>query len=70
MATITFEPSVHERNPMPRRTRNPIRLYAFALREGDLHLAELLHRRLIREALTHRVLNALRVRLVKSLAIG
>lgn len=55
---------------MSHRNRDPIRLYAFAVREGDLHLAELLHRRLIRAALTRRVLDALRVRLVKSLAVG
>lgn len=39
--------------------RDPIRLYAYALREGDLRLAQLLHRRLMREALARRVLRSL-----------
>jgi hypothetical protein len=43
--------------------RDPIRLYAHALREGDLALAQLLHRRFIREALAVRVLGSLRARL-------
>lgn len=55
---------------MSHRTRDPIRLYLFALREGDLPLADLVHRRLIREALTRRVLKALRGRLVQALAAG
>jgi hypothetical protein len=44
-------------------TRDPLRLYAFALREGDLPLAELLHRRFLQAALARRVLLGLRGRL-------
>jgi hypothetical protein len=44
-------------------TRDPLRLYAFAIREGDLRLAELVHRHLVRRVLTDRVLSALRARL-------
>ena len=42
--------------------RDPIRLYAHALREGDLALAHLLHRRFVHEALLARVLRTLRAR--------
>ena len=44
-------------------SRDPLRLYAFALREGDLALAHLLHRRFVRAALLERMLRALRSRL-------
>ena len=40
--------------------RDPIGLYAHALREGDLALAQLLHRRFVRDALALRVLRTLR----------
>lgn len=43
--------------------RDPIRLYAFALREGDVALADLLHARLRRAALVARMLRTLRGRL-------
>jgi hypothetical protein len=51
--------------PTPRRRRDPLRLYAFALREGDLRLAELIHRRLVRMLLTERIVRALRERLAR-----
>ena len=44
--------------------RDPVVLYAHALRAGDLALAELLHRRLMRAALAERILRAVRERLL------
>jgi hypothetical protein len=38
---------------------DPIGLYAFALREGDIALAHLLHRSLVRSALAERILQTL-----------
>jgi hypothetical protein len=43
--------------------RDPLLLYAFAIREGDFPLADLLHRRFLRAGLAERILRTLRARL-------